>query len=125
MFSGFNLNTTGFHYGGVSWEDASQSRINKKAGASQHRPASTFIHTGELGFEPRQTDPESVVLPLHYSPLRKLNLVVKGTHVKGFQRHEKTGKMGKITVLLPLSFNPVSKIPPEIKIMITIPFIGG
>ena len=24
--------------------------------------------TGELGFEPRQTDPESVVLPLHHSP---------------------------------------------------------
>ena len=23
---------------------------------------------GELGFEPRRTDPESVVLPLHYSP---------------------------------------------------------
>jgi hypothetical protein len=23
---------------------------------------------GELGFEPRLTDPESVVLPLHYSP---------------------------------------------------------
>lgn len=24
--------------------------------------------TGDLGFEPRQTDPESVVLPLHQSP---------------------------------------------------------
>ena len=24
--------------------------------------------TGELGFEPRQTAPEAVVLPLHYSP---------------------------------------------------------
>jgi uncharacterized protein len=27
-----------------------------------------FRKAGELGFEPRQTDPESVVLPLHYSP---------------------------------------------------------
>ena len=25
--------------------------------------------TGDLGFEPRQTDPESVVLPLHQSPI--------------------------------------------------------
>jgi hypothetical protein len=25
--------------------------------------------TGELGFEPRLTESESVVLPLHYSPL--------------------------------------------------------
>ena len=25
--------------------------------------------TGEQGFEPRLTDPESVVLPLHYSPV--------------------------------------------------------
>ena len=24
---------------------------------------------GELGFEPRQNDPESFVLPLHYSPV--------------------------------------------------------
>jgi hypothetical protein len=24
--------------------------------------------TGELGFEPRQADPESAVLPLHHSP---------------------------------------------------------
>ena len=27
--------------------------------------------TGELGFEPRLTDPESVVLPLHQSPLSR------------------------------------------------------
>lgn len=27
--------------------------------------------TGELGFEPRQTAPEAVVLPLHYSPIDK------------------------------------------------------
>ena len=27
--------------------------------------------TGELGFEPRQTAPEAVVLPLHYSPRNK------------------------------------------------------
>ena len=27
--------------------------------------------TGELGFEPRRTAPEAVVLPLHYSPNNK------------------------------------------------------
>ena len=27
-----------------------------------------FRRAGELGFEPRQADPESAVLPLHYSP---------------------------------------------------------
>src|ERR1700722_2016867 len=29
---------------------------------------------GELGFEPRQTESESVVLPLHHSPPKRLNL---------------------------------------------------
>lgn len=36
-----------------------------------YRPTALFrpsAETGELGFEPRQTDPESVVLPLHHSP---------------------------------------------------------
>jgi hypothetical protein len=28
---------------------------------------------GELGFEPRQTESESVVLPLHHSPSKLLN----------------------------------------------------
>ena len=28
-----------------------------------------FIVAGELGFEPRQTESESVVLPLHHSPI--------------------------------------------------------
>ncbi len=27
---------------------------------------------GGLGFEPRQTDPESVVLPLHHPPTEKI-----------------------------------------------------
>ena len=30
--------------------------------------ATEAIKTGELGFEPRLSDPESLVLPLHYSP---------------------------------------------------------
>ena len=30
-----------------------------------------LISTGELGFEPRQADPESAVLPLHHSPSAK------------------------------------------------------
>lgn len=29
-------------------------------------------HAGVLGFEPRQTDPESVVLPLHHTPIIQL-----------------------------------------------------
>ena len=31
-------------------------------------PASIVKLAGELGFEPRQTESESVVLPLHHSP---------------------------------------------------------
>ncbi len=38
------------------------------AGASQHRPASICTEVGDLGFEPRLTESESVVLPLHQSP---------------------------------------------------------
>src|SRR5262245_4365049 len=30
-----------------------------------------YVKAGELGFEPRLTDPESVVLPLHYSPMSR------------------------------------------------------
>src|SRR5205823_3280765 len=38
-----------------------------------HPPApsvhpSSFIQAGVLGFEPRQADPESAVLPLHHTP---------------------------------------------------------
>jgi hypothetical protein len=35
-------------------------------GASLHRPALVGTEAARLGFEPRLTDPESVVLPLHY-----------------------------------------------------------
>jgi len=37
-------------------------RVQLKTGAKQ---------TGELGFEPRQSAPEALVLPLHHSPKRK------------------------------------------------------
>src|SRR4051794_23714787 len=33
------------------------------------------VGAGELGFEPRLTDPESVVLPLHHSPRRDKGIV--------------------------------------------------
>src|ERR1700730_7707605 len=33
-----------------------------------------FTSTGDLGFEPRLTDPESVVLPLHQSPLTRCHI---------------------------------------------------
>ncbi len=49
-------------------EDSPQPVEMKGAGACLHRPASLGIATGELGFEPRQADPESAVLPLHHSP---------------------------------------------------------
>ena len=32
---------------------------------------------GVLGFEPRQTESESVVLPLHYTPVKKLSSLNK------------------------------------------------
>src|ERR1700736_6243116 len=35
---------------------------------SYHTGIYGFRKAGELGFEPRQADPESAVLPLHHSP---------------------------------------------------------
>ena len=35
---------------------------------SYHTGIIGFREAGELGFEPRQADPESAVLPLHHSP---------------------------------------------------------
>src|SRR5271166_2256486 len=40
----------------------------KRSGGLQKLLLESDLQAGELGFEPRQTDPESVVLPLHYSP---------------------------------------------------------
>ncbi len=37
-----------------------------------HARCGAFV-AGELGFEPRQTESESVVLPLHHSPTELLN----------------------------------------------------
>jgi hypothetical protein len=34
------------------------------------------MKSGELGFEPRQADPESAVLPLHHSPRPRLAVEV-------------------------------------------------
>jgi hypothetical protein len=34
-----------------------------------------ILLAGELGFEPRQTESESVVLPLHHSPSKALILL--------------------------------------------------
>ncbi len=43
--------------------------------------AATFIQrTGELGFEPRLSDSESLVLPLHYSPISLYSKRTYGTH---------------------------------------------
>src|SRR5438105_4276917 len=38
-----------------------------------HSGESPPVQAGELGFEPRLTDPESVVLPLHHSPFPSPN----------------------------------------------------
>jgi hypothetical protein len=42
-----------------------------------------FRSAGEQGFEPQLTDPESVVLPLHYSPIPSIRYVRQGRSVKG------------------------------------------
>ena len=42
----------------------------------------TKAKTGELGFEPRQADPESAVLPLHHSP-NNLTISQPGTEKGG------------------------------------------
>ena len=43
------------------------------------------MEAGELGFEPRQADPESAVLPLHHSPkdFFKLGGLENGVKIKG------------------------------------------
>jgi hypothetical protein len=38
---------------------------------------------GELGFEPRQTAPEAVVLPLHHSPLNRNNYSINSRDMHG------------------------------------------
>src|SRR5208337_3317032 len=55
----------------------------------------SFTATGDLGFEPRLTDPESVVLPLHQSPrdssvLDRVNQIVR---ISGFRC--KPGRKGE------------------------------
>ncbi len=41
----------------------------KKVGQETFLPYLAIIYTGEQGFEPRQADPESTVLPLDDSPI--------------------------------------------------------
>ncbi len=53
--------------GGTS-DDLPQPLEMQQPGASQHRVASRCTQVGDLGFEPRLTESESVVLPLHQSP---------------------------------------------------------
>ena len=51
------------------WRIAPAWRATKNAThLLQIESCKTREQAGELGFEPRLTDPESVVLPLHYSP---------------------------------------------------------
>ena len=45
-----------------------QPEIIKRRGPPQLVVVAALSSTGDLGFEPRLTDPESVVLPLHQSP---------------------------------------------------------
>src|SRR5436309_1663117 len=46
---------------------ACSTRENKNA-RRDHGSRRALPQAGELGFEPRQADPESAVLPLHHSP---------------------------------------------------------
>src|SRR5437879_13480377 len=52
---------------------------------SYHTGISGFRKAGELGFEPRQADPESAVLPLHHSPkdFFKLGGLENSVKIKG------------------------------------------
>ena len=38
-------------------------------------------HVAKLGFEPRQTEPESVVLPLHHLAISNIRLSVNGNRI--------------------------------------------
>ena len=49
------------------------------------------MQTGELGFEPRLNDPESFVLPLHYSPSYSGKLANEPVFAKHFRVEEGGG----------------------------------
>jgi hypothetical protein len=52
-----------------NWQQAQKAGLALTCKPLVHRSEiSPKEQTGVLGFEPRQTDPESVVLPLHYTP---------------------------------------------------------
>ena len=60
----------GRHHKGWSERGRGGMRCCASKRGSAGRGAARFQEeTGELGFEPRQADPESAVLPLHHSPL--------------------------------------------------------
>ena len=53
------VGTTGF-------EPATSCSQSKRSSQTELRPESKKLLAARLGFEPRQTDPESAVLPLHH-----------------------------------------------------------
>ena len=56
---------------GALWKhfDRVSARGGCRTGKSQDVQSDSAVVAGELGFEPRQTESESVVLPLHHSPM--------------------------------------------------------
>ena len=59
---------------------------------------------GLLGFEPRKTGPESVVLPLHHNPILITLIVFYQVGLLGFEPR----KTGPESVVLPLHHSPKS-----------------
>ena len=45
------------------------------------RKGKSFVFVAKLGFEPRQTEPESVVLPLHHLAISNIRLSVNGNRI--------------------------------------------
>ena len=56
---------------------------------------------GLLGFEPRKTGPESVVLPLHHNPIKNKNVGLLGFEPR---------KTGPESVVLPLHHSPIDSV---------------
>src|SRR5262249_21563549 len=53
----------------IRHEETEKCRVVSPFGATKNpRFPGVLLQTGDLGFEPRLSDPESLVLPLHQSP---------------------------------------------------------
>ena len=83
-------------------------RIRKKRNKKGVLITQNTFFVGLLGLEPRKTGPESVVLPLHHSPIRLYSLRENAANEVGLLGLEPR-KTGPESVVLPLHHSPKSE----------------